>query len=200
MAKKMENPHKFLSPLWYEWTHYCVKRIHDDFVLWTHDKGISSILEVGCGKHWFYHRVFANKYYIGLDVLPEAIEHCQHTALNYLHSWEVGDIHTSEPWETDLVFSHAVIDHSHDPDLFIRKSIESANKYVYIMSYRGWFPNIENHEIEKSKADGYYYADISIKQVRKLLENLDFDYELKKVPTGLPAGEIQNELHIIVKK
>ena len=199
MAKRV-NPHKFLSHEWYEWMHNNKKQIHDDFVLWTHDKAISSILQVGCGKHDFYHRVFSSQHYIGLDISPDVISHClKYVDPNMCHAWECGDILTSGPWETDLVFSHNVIDHSPDPDLFIRMSIESAAKYAYIMSYRGWFPNIDEHKIEKG-SDGYFYNDISVNQVRRLLDSLGYAYELKRVPTNMPKIEIQNELHIIVTK
>ena len=148
--------------------------------------------------------MFSDKQYVGLD---ESLEVCQYCASHYnydpkkpCHQWACDSLERAS-YESifDLVFSHNVIDHSPDPDLFIRMSIESATKYVYIMSYRGWFPNIDEHKIEKG-GDGYFYNDISVNQVRRLLDSLGYDYELKRVPTNMPELEIQNELHIIVTK
>jgi len=206
MGKLRENPHKFLSAEWYEWTHNNVLQIHDGFMAWTKDKMIGSVLEVGCGKYRYYHQMFGGIDYIGMDKSEDAIDYCEK---NYFvtgkpHFWMTGDVLELEPMEIDLVFSHAVIDHSPDPELFIRKCIESANKYVYIMAYRGFFQDINEHKIERSE-DGFYYVDLSVKRIEQLLTGLlldkkIIDWLLKRVPTGLPEGEIQDELHIIISK
>lgn len=201
MPERMENPHKFLSPEWYEWTHNCVLPIHEHFMNWARNLDINSVLEIGCGKYDDYHKFFRIKRYMGMDRNLDVIHHCLDKHTQFLgHQWSCDDV-CDCGWISsfDLVFSHAVIDHSFDPDIFIRKSIEASRKHTYIMSYRGFFPDIEKHKIKKS-TDGYFYNDISVKQVRRLLDSLGHKYELKEVPTGLPPLEIQSELHIIVTK
>ena len=193
-----ENPHKFLSAEWYAWIHNNKLQIHEGFLSWTKTIKFESVLDVGCGKYDWYERKFKDKVYTGMDNFQEAINY--HIKRHDHGSWIYQDIEKGDVLiKSDLVFSHSVIDHSPDPDLFIRKSIEAANKYAYIMSYRGWFPNIDEHKIEHGK-DGYCYNDISVKQVRRLLNSLPCTYELKEFPTGLPEGEIQSELHIVVTK
>lgn len=197
----MVNPHKFMTPDWYEWTHENAACIHKHLQAWTVGKGIKSVLEVGCGMYPAHHEFFRDIKYQGMDKDSEVIAHCQrsHRPIDG-HAWSCDDIQLSPShYHYSLVFSHSVIDHSPDPDDFIRKSIESSFKYIYIMSYRGYFAGISNHTIEGGR-DGFCYDNISIPQVRRLLDGLGHKYELQEVPTGFPAGEIQSELHIIVEK
>lgn len=201
---KMVNPHEFMSPQWYEWTHNTVYTIHQHFICWTIRmlRRGSSVLEVGAGKYGWYTQTFRDKPYVAMDA-DEAVFNHRCAAHNWpdQHSQLWGSIERTQIGrQFDLVFSHAVIDHAPDPDLFIRKSIEASRKYIYIMSYRGYFPALPEHKIEKNTTDGYYYNDISIPQVRRLLDGLGHKYELQEVATGLPELEIQSELHIIVEK
>lgn len=211
---KMVNPHKFMSPEWYEWTHNTVLQVHEHFMAWTRtiEPGTGFVLEAGCGKTlWYYHQFLKSdkwKHYTGLDVSDDVIDHRKRVLPNDTLSYFRNSIEAFSSYEHeakrpsvfDLVFSHAVIDHAPDPDKFIRKSIEASSKHVYIMSYRGYFPALAEHKIEKNATDGYYYNDISVPQVGRLLDGLGHKYELHEVPTGLPEPEIQSELHIIVEK
>ncbi len=201
---KMVNPHKFMSPEWYEWTHNTVLQVHEHFMAWTRTIEFEFVLEVGCGKYGWYYCAFykSGHAYKGIDSYQGVIVHCRAMFPNPM-AWtreNICDIHAGSWCNYDLVFSHAVIDHAPDPDLFIRKSIEASLHYTYIMSYRGYFPAIAEHKIEKNTFDGYCYNDISIPQVRRLLDGLGYKYELHEVATGLPLPEIQSELHIIVEK
>lgn len=201
MAKRV-NPHKVLSPEWYEWTHNNVLQVHEYFMAWAKMVCCDPVLEVGCGKHEWYQEQFADKLYTGIDESIDVVLHCakEHRDIEG-HIVTLGNIEKLAMTGCfNLVFSHAVIDHAPDPDEFIRKSIEASRKYTYIMSYRGYFPDISEHKIEKNSRDGYCYNSISIPQVRRLLDELGHKYELREVPTGLPPIEIQSELHIIVEK
>lgn len=68
----------------------------------------------------------------------------------------------------DLVYTHAVVDHVYDIDEFISKVINATNHYAYINSYRGFFPNLENHKMQWDGYEGCYFNNISIEQIKKL--------------------------------
>lgn len=206
MADKLQkNPHEFLSPEWYKWTHECLAMIHEGFLAWTKTIEFDSVLEVGCGKHDWYVERFVGKRYCGMDNSEDVFNHRCCSGHNYypLHSSIWGSIEASDEYDIqtpfDLVFSHATIDHSPRPDEFIRQCIKAARKYVYIMSYRGYFSDIDEHKIEKGE-DGYYYVDVSIKQVERLLKEMDCNFTILQVPNGLGPLEIQYETHIVIVK
>ena len=69
----------------------------------------------------------------------------------------------------DPVFSHALIDHVYDVDLFFVKIMDASNRFVYITAYRGYFPDLERHVMRRNNLEGSYYNDISIKQMSKKL-------------------------------
>ena len=69
----------------------------------------------------------------------------------------------------DLVYSHAVIDHVYDIDTFVSKMLSVCKKYLYLNSYRGYFPEIESHKSSWRDDAGCYFNDISVKQLKKIL-------------------------------
>ena len=71
--------------------------------------------------------------------------------------------------EYDLVYSHAVVDHVYDIDVFIMNLVKSCKKFAYINAYRGFFPDLQKHEMKWRDDDNCYYNKISIKQIKKLL-------------------------------
>jgi hypothetical protein len=73
--------------------------------------------------------------------------------------------------EYDLVFSHAVIDHVYDIDAFLLNLVKSCKKYAYINAYRGYFPDLEKHEMKWRDDDNCYYNKISIKQIQNIFLN-----------------------------
>ena len=70
------------------------------------------------------------------------------------------------------MFSHALIDHVYDVDLFIEKIVQSSKRFAYITAYRGYFPDLENHVMRRNNLEGSYYNDISIKQLSKKLAEM----------------------------
>lgn len=71
----------------------------------------------------------------------------------------------------DLVFSHSVIDHVYDIDLFLSKVVDISTKYVYISAYYGYFPNLSKHEMKYHEADGYFLNCLSIPKIKEILLN-----------------------------
>jgi len=196
------NPHAFKSPEWYEWIHNEAEVPHQVFIDWLRPRmaDIHSVMEIGCGKHWFYDDFFGDKIYFGVDHDPKVIQHCLHRGRPH-HGWFCTDFQHAEFTErADLIFSRATIDHVADPDGFLRKAVEQARKYAYIMTYRGYFPALPAHRQEHSEVDGYWYTDLSNFRLQALLSGLGVKYDLKRVPTGRAEGEIQEELHIVVEK
>ena len=69
----------------------------------------------------------------------------------------------------DLVYSHAVVDHVYDIDIFVKNLVKSCKKFAYINAYRGFFPELEKHEMKWKDDDNCYYNKISLKQIDRLL-------------------------------
>ena len=70
------------------------------------------------------------------------------------------------------MFSHALIDHVYDVDLFIEKIVQSSKRFAYITAYRGYFPDLEKHVMRRNNLEGSYYNDISIKKITKKLTEM----------------------------
>ena len=54
----------------------------------------------------------------------------------------------------------------------IKNIIKLSNKNAYITSYRGYFPDLENHKMNWNDSEGSYYNDISVKQITHELIDL----------------------------
>jgi hypothetical protein len=200
------NPHKFKSREWYKWTHREAEAMHDVFVDWLTPKlaHIQSLMEVGCGLHDFYENLcVANSIkYIGVDHDLEVIRqrHVETTQRKFICAdfcnWPLPGLQRPGI-RSDLVFSRAVIDHVSSPDSFISQALLLANKYVYIMTYRPCLLEAEAHAITGPDADGYFFNNLSMPQLERLLK--DYKHELRRVPTGRAKDEIQEELHIVIE-
>jgi len=193
----MENPHKFMSPKWYEWTHKEAQSCHDVFMDWTRDKVFEKVMEVGCGKCAFYAGFFNETRYVGLDKDLDVVAYRNDRHIP--HITYCGDVLTWRGDTADLVFSRAVIDHMEDPDAFVRACLELSTRYVYIMNYRGYFADIEQHRGEH-RANGFWYTDISVRQIEHLLSLMPVKYDVNCICTGRKAPEIKQETHIIIEK
>jgi len=68
------------------------------------------------------------------------------------------------------VYSHAVIDHVYDIDVFLRNLLRSCKKYAYINAYRGFFPDLEKHEMKWRDDDNCYYNKISVSTIKDVIE------------------------------
>ena len=158
---------------WYEGMHKSCLKMHDNFKEFIHENSPSTILEVGCGAGYYpinLKELFVGKEYVGIDISETAIKFCRtKSSFNFICT----DFLKKElNKKFDLVFSHALIDHVYDVDLFIEKIVESSKRFVYITAYRGYFPDLEKHVMRKNNVEGTYYNDISIKQVDRKLKKM----------------------------
>ena len=158
---------------WYEGMHKSCLKMHDNFKEFIHENSPSTILEVGCGAGYYpinLKELFVGKEYVGIDISETAIKFCRtKSSFNFICT----DFLKKElNKKFDLVFSHALIDHVYDVDLFIEKIVESSKRFVYITAYRGYFPDLEKHVMRKNNVEGTYYNDISVKQVDRKLKKM----------------------------
>ena len=131
---------------------------------------VKSVLEVGCSVGLFprtFPHLFKNIEYTGIDISEHSIDICKKSAHGEFICGDFLNLDLSKKY--DLVFSFHVIDHVADVDLFLKKIIEYSKKYSYISSYRGYFPDLEQHKIQYRNDQGIYYNDISIKQIERIL-------------------------------
>ena len=153
---------------WYEGMHKSCLKMHDDFKEFLREKRPSSILEIGCGAGYYpinLKDLFIDKEYVGIDISETAIEFCKsRSPFNFICT---DFLKKNIDRKFDLIFSHALIDHVYDIDLFIEKIIKSSNSFVYVTAYRGYFPDLEKHVMRRNNLEGTYYNDVSIKQLTK---------------------------------
>ena len=188
---------------WYNKIHDGNFLLHQDFMKYVlkRKKEIKTVIEVGCGAgvYAIRHKDLFNEFdYTGLDISKEAIEYCKKNSdFNFI----CGDlIKMKITQKYDLVYSHAVVDHVYDIDVFISKLISMCKKYAYINAYRGYFPNLDKHKMSWRDDDGCYYNDISTIQVREtLLKNglKEDEFIIRPQENGL--GVVQTVIEVTRK-
>jgi len=139
---------------------------------------VNTVAEIGCSIGMYpikFKDVFTNYEYTGYDFAQNSIDYCRENSKFEFICTDF--IKSSVTKKYDFVFSMGVVDHVYDIDLFVKKIINITNKYAYINVYRGYFPEIENHEMNWNDSDGVYYSNISIKQIKRLLLELNLSEE-----------------------
>ena len=101
--------------------------------------------------------------------------------------------------EYDLVYSHAVVDHVYDIDVFIMNLVKSCKKFAYINAYRGFFPDLDKHDMKWRDDDNCYYNKISLKQIETLLLNNGVTKNQFKIRSQ-ENGEMVEQLVIEIDK
>ena len=161
---------------WYKKMHNSCLKMHDNFKKFLTEKSLSTVLEVGCGAGYYprnLKELFTNMEYTGTDISETAIEFCKSKSpFNFICT---DFLKNNLNKKFDLVFSHALIDHVYDVDLFIEKIVDASNRFVYVTAYRGYFPDLERHVIRRNNLEGSYYNDISIKQISKKLAEMGLE-------------------------
>ena len=159
---------------WYEKIHDENMLLHRNFMEYLDGKrtSVRTILEVGCGAGIYpikYKEMFNGLRYTGIDFTETNIEYCKNRSKFNFISGDFIKMNINQ--EYDLVFSHAVIDHVYDIDAFLLNLVKSCKKYAYINAYRGYFPDLEKHEMKWRDDDNCYYNKISIKQIQNIFLN-----------------------------
>lgn len=191
---------------WYEEIHNANNLLHKNFIEYFNKikPNIESVLEVGCGTGMYpikNKEMFDGLKYTGTDFSKNAIEYCKN---NSKFEFINGDFIKMEiKTQYDLVFSHAVIDHVYDIDIFLTNLIKSCKKFAYINSYEGYFPNLDKHKMKWRDEDNCYYNHISIKQIRKsLLENglSEKEFIIRKQKSGQTSKNVETQLVIEIQR
>lgn len=197
---------KKASNKWYEEIHDSNYLLHEDFIKYF-DKikpNIKSVLEVGCGTGIYpirHKELFKDLDYLGIDFSKTNVEYCKNNSkFNFID----GDfIKMDVESQFDLVFSHAVVDHVYDIDTFVTNLIKSCKKYAYINSYRGYFPELEKHEMKWQDNDNCYYNNISIKQIKKVLcKNglTEKEFKIREQKSGQEGKNVSIQLVIEIER
>jgi SAM-dependent methyltransferase len=187
---------------WYERIHDENIQLHANFIDFLDIKRdlVETILEVGCGTGVYpikYGKLFNGLKYTGIDFSQTNIEYCKkNSTFNFIS----GDfIKMDVKQEYDLVFSHAVVDHVYDIDAFVMNLVKSCKKFAYINAYRGFFPDLVEHEMKWREDDNCYYNKISVKQIERLLLNNEITKNQFKIRSQ-DNGDIDKQLVIEIDK
>lgn len=171
---------------------------HTAFKDWAEGKkDIKSVCEVGCGMSSAYPIFFANKRYIGIDISQNVIDYCRENYKTENNDYMCLDFIT-QPWSAifDLVFCHGTIENVYDMDMLIKRMSRHANKYIYITAFKGFFPELDEHEYKWNEQFKCYDNKLSPNHTRKLLESLGFD-KVSIFPEKTNKADIPYETVII---
>jgi ubiquinone/menaquinone biosynthesis C-methylase UbiE len=178
MVKQYGNYKNFPNPIlpgqddmWYvDLFNHC-SNLNSDFIEFLKTKNdVNTILEIGCGTGVYpihFKNLFKNKTYTGFDVSVSGILHCiQHSDFAFMcgNFLEV-DFNN----KFDLVFSHAVIDHVKDINLFLTKAAKISKKYVYISAFNGFYPELSKNKVIPDKKHSSYINKISPVETKEIL-------------------------------
>jgi len=186
---------------WYSKLFSATPVFHENFIQFFKEKNnIKTALEIGCGSGIYpikYKELFVEVQYTGIDISPSAIDFCKK---NSNFEFICGDLlKMNLEMKYDLVFSQSVIDHVYDIDLFITKIANATEKYAYVSSYRGYFPDLKKHKMEWRDDDGCYYNDIAVSQIKNaLLESglQEDEFVIRTQETGQKGLEIGTVIEI----
>jgi ABC-type polysaccharide/polyol phosphate transport system ATPase subunit/SAM-dependent methyltransferase len=187
---------------WYEEIFYARKIVLEAFFAWVRGldeagDGPRSALEIGCGRAVGISEFFKDRRYVGFDISDKEIEWCRAHRANPNHEYRSGDfIETRFDEKFDLVFSHAVIDHIYDINAFLAAMVRASGGWIYLTSYRGWFPDLAAHTYNWNENDTCYYSDISPGETEAVLRALGCT-RIRVFPQDTGRDDIPRETVII---
>ena len=189
---------------WYTWMYNSRRKAHQDLVKWValrdqSGDSIESIADFGCGMGVGYSKDFSSKQYTGVDLSERNIHWAQGNRHNQRHKYLVSDFVT-EPLDekADLVFSSGTIDNTYDIEQFIKSMVANSRKWIYFNAYRGWFPDIIDHQYSYSDDHKCFYNYLSPSKLREQLETLGCS-EISIVPAYTENEEIPFETLVIAR-
>jgi SAM-dependent methyltransferase len=195
-----------LDENWYASIFNVRPRAHEFFLDWfsgliREGTPIESILEVGCGRGRPYARLFEGYAYHGADISQKEIEFCRRTYPNGEARFFQADAITDDlRGRYDLVFSHAVVDHVYDINLFLQKLAGAAKGWLYISSYRGWFPRRDKHEYEWYEPCTSFLNRLSPSETRRALTEAGCsDVQVFPLFVGNQTDDIPMETVIVAR-
>jgi ubiquinone/menaquinone biosynthesis C-methylase UbiE/peptidoglycan/xylan/chitin deacetylase (PgdA/CDA1 family) len=164
---------------WFKEIYEYRRPLHELFKQWMKEiektEDIQSVIDLGFGIGHGYLDFLAEKEFVGVDLNPNNIEHCEKNCAREGHRFLCQDTVESPINETfDLVFSHSTIDNVHDPEVFLRNACRMTGKLLYLSSYRGWFPKFREHQVTWDDENRVYFNDVSPSEVARILEEEGF--------------------------
>lgn len=171
---------------------------HDAFSVWVQNHKIYDVCEIGCGHGIRYANFFPAGTYTGIDISMRVIGYCINkypkqnwTCEDFLNGGNPGLLF-------DLVFCHGTIENMYDMDLLIRNMTAISDRYLYITGFKGWFPDLEEHEYKWDERYKCYDNKLSPKRVKVLLDELGFKSDI--FPQKTNKTEIPFETVIIAER
>lgn len=195
-----DNPEPYIDM--YEYRKYS----HQVFTQWLNglpnSLSPSSVTEIGVGLHDYYRtNIFADKKFVGIDIIPSVVESLKKTNRNPLHEFYCEDITRVSPTysSSELIFCHASIDNCLDIDLFLASLADRTSNLLVLTTYRGYFPVYEYHKVTIDLSMGVAFNDISPSLLRQKLATLGFETVLC-IPYLTYRSDIELELFVVASK
>ena len=200
------------TPAWYSTIHSQRADVHASFLqtLSELEHPITTVLEVGGGMAGIYPQHFIDRgiSYTGLDISQRTVDWCRanlpgrfmRADMSELYGFDVDLANEAlypDPIFFDLVFSHAVVDHVPDIDLFLRSLLRAAKHTVYLTAYSGWYPDLAEHEQTWSESQHCFYNLLSVDRVMQVMATDGFSVTCCELPR---EGDPQSELMILAER
>lgn len=160
---------------WYRDIFNLRRDAHENFISWLGATArrvpIATTLEVGCGQAQVYGAALAGYGYHGCDIAPPQIDACQRRFPDRRYNFFVADaLHDNLHGPYDLVFSHAVIDHVADIDLFLTRLVAASRRLLFVSCYNGWHKDLEAHRYRWVEGRTCFKNEVSPSRARDTLE------------------------------
>jgi len=174
---------------WYRDIFSLRREAHERFMVWLETAArmapVMSTLEVGCGHSEFYGAVLSDYGYHGCDIAPPQVAACQRRYPDRRDNFFLADALRHDlrgPY--DLVFSHAVIDHVGDIDLFLTRLAAASRRLLFVSCYNGW-NDIDEHRYRWVDGLTCFKNEVSPHRARHTLEAAGCrDISVHPVPVG----------------
>jgi len=193
-----ENEH---GPKWYRGLHMARVLAHNHFIRWAQDgKALRDVLEIGCGRAAVYPDIFSSVRYFGVDISRKEIDWSRAHDERAWHKYECVNATVARfpPSSFDIVFAHAVIDHVPSASELLKTCVQASRQWIYLSAYRGWFPDLEEHNYQWDGDVTCYYNDLSPSKIRRTLEELGC-VGIDVSPVTVNNGAIEREMAIIAR-
>lgn len=188
---------------WYRSLFAVRQHAHDHFIEWVAHRVLpSQVLEVGCGCAFFYPALFADDFYVGVDISQKEVTWSAQHDSNPDHVFMCGDIEEILlPYRFDVVFSHAVIDHVTDVDRFLAACARNVSPggSLYVSAYREWDSLLDEHHYLWSQNETCSYNNVSHARVHETL-SLAGLVDIKIEPVIVNTGVIKAEAAITARR
>lgn len=188
---------------WYTWMYESRRDQHETFGRWLQSVDrlarVDSIVEFGCGLAVGYAELFADRDYVGIDIAEQCVEWCRTNRRHPGHEYWAGDfIRADWPRRFDLVLSQGTIDNTYDMDAFLCSAAAASRRWLYVTAYRGFFPELSEHEYRWSAEHGCYYNNLSPARAYRTLSELGCT-DVAVMPSRTGRNEIPYETMIVAR-